>query len=41
LGVPVIDPLAAAMSFTEMLVRLGLSHSKKAYMTPSPKRIKI
>lgn len=41
LGVPVIDPLAAAMSFTEMLVKLGLSHSKKAYMTPSPKRIVI
>ena len=41
LGVPVIDPLSAAMSFTEMLVKLGLSHSKKAYMTPSPKRIEI
>lgn len=41
LRVPVIDPLAAAMSFAEMLVKLGLSHSKKAYMTPPPKRIVI
>jgi allantoin racemase len=39
LGVPVIDPLAAAMGFAEMLVRLGLSHSKEAYMTPSPKKM--
>lgn len=41
LGVPVIDPWAAAMAFAEMLVRLGLSHSKKAYMTPPPKRREV
>lgn len=41
MDVPVIDPWLASMAFTEMLVSLGLSHSKKAYMTPPPKRIKI
>lgn len=41
LGVPVIDPWAAAMKFAEMLVSLGLSHSKKAYMTPPPKSREI
>lgn len=41
LGVPVIDPWAAAMKFAEMLVSLGLSHSKKAYITPPPKRIEV
>ncbi len=41
LGVPIIDPYATAMAFAEMLVRLGLSHSKKAYMTPPAKRIVI
>lgn len=41
IGVPVVDPWAAAMAFAEMLVRLGLSHSKKAYMTPPPKRLEI
>jgi allantoin racemase len=41
LGVPVIDAFAAAIRFAEMLVNLGLSHSKKAYMTPPPKRIEL
>ena len=41
LGVPVIDPNAAGLRFTELLVNLGLSHSKRAYMTPPPKRIDI
>jgi allantoin racemase len=41
LGVPVIDPWAAAIRFAEMLVGLGLSHSKRAYMTPPPKRREV
>jgi len=41
LGVPVIDPWAAAIRFAEMLVTLDLSHSKRAYMPPPPKRIEI
>ncbi len=41
LGVPVIHPFAAAIKYAEMLVTLGLSHSKRAYMTPPPKRIEI
>ncbi len=41
LGIPVIDPWAAAMAFAEMLVSLGLSHSKKAYMAPPAKRREV
>ena len=41
LGVPVIDPWAAAIRFAEMLVSLGLSHSKIAYMPPPPKRREV
>lgn len=41
LRVPVIDPWAAAIRFAEMLVNLGLCHSKKAYMTPPPKRREV
>jgi allantoin racemase len=41
LGVPVVDPWATAIRFAEMLVNLGLTHSKKAYMTPPRKRIQI
>lgn len=41
LGVPIIDPWAAAMAWAEMLVRLGLSHSKKAYMPAPSKTIEI
>lgn len=38
LGVPVIDPGLAALKFTEMLVKLGLKQSKKAYPKPYEKR---
>lgn len=41
LGVPVIGSGPVALRWAEMLVSLGLSHSKKAYMTPPPKRIEI
>jgi allantoin racemase len=33
LGIPVVDPGRTAVKFAEMLVDLGLSHSKKAYPT--------
>jgi allantoin racemase len=33
LGIPVLDPGRTAVKFAEMLVDLGLSHSKKAYPT--------
>jgi len=38
LGVPVIDPGLAALKFAEMLVKLGLKQSKKAYPKPYEKR---
>ena len=41
LGVPVIHPYAAAIKYAEMLVAMGLSHSKKAYMTPPKKKIQV
>ena len=41
LAVPVIDPWGAAIKFAEMLLSLGLSHSKKAHMTRHPKRTEI
>ena len=34
LGVPVIDPGPLAIRFAELLVDLGLSHSKRAYHAP-------
>lgn len=37
LGVDVIDPLPAAVKFAEMLVGLGLSHSKLTFPTPPDK----
>ena len=37
LGIPVLDPGRTAVKFAEMLVDLGLSHSKKAY--PSNERV--
>ncbi len=37
LGVPVIDPAAAVMTYTESLVRMGISHSKIAFPTPPEK----
>jgi allantoin racemase len=33
LGIPVLDPGRTAVKFAEMLLDLGLSHSKKAYPT--------
>jgi allantoin racemase len=37
LGIPVLDPGRTAVKFAELLVDLGLSHSKKAY--PSNERV--
>lgn len=37
LGVDVIDPLPTAVKFAEMLVGLGLSHSKLTFPTPPDK----
>lgn len=37
LGVPVIDPTAAALKMAESIVDLGLSHSKLVYPKPSEK----
>lgn len=36
-GVPVIDPLPAAVRLAEVLVDLGLAHSKRTYPPPSGK----
>ena len=41
LGVPVLDPDETVVRFTEMLVQLRLSHSKKAYPFPTPKPMRI
>jgi Asp/Glu/hydantoin racemase len=41
LGVPVLDPDATAIRFTEMLVHLGQAHSKKAYPFPTPKPMRL
>jgi allantoin racemase len=41
LGVPVLDPRATALRFTEMVVGLGLSHSKRTYPYPPNKRREI
>jgi allantoin racemase len=41
LGVPVLDPRATALRFTEMVVGLGLSHSKRTYPYPPDKRREI
>ena len=35
LGVPVINGVAIGIKFTEMLVDLGLKHSRKAYLSPN------
>ena len=34
LGVPVVNPLRAALRMAELLVSSGLSHSKRTYPTP-------
>ncbi|MFC2029690.1 aspartate/glutamate racemase family protein, partial [Chloroflexota bacterium] len=38
LGVPVLDPRAVVMGFTEMLIGMTLTHSKRAYPRPPEKR---
>jgi allantoin racemase len=38
-GIPVIDPIIAAIKLTEALVDLGLSHSKKTYPLPPAKKV--
>jgi allantoin racemase len=38
LGVPVLDPRAVVMGFTEMLIGASLTHSKRAYPQPPEKR---
>ena len=38
LGVPVLDPVATGIRQAEMLVALGLAHSKRAFVRPLPKR---
>lgn len=40
-NVPVIYPVSVAMRYLEMLISLGLSHSKKTYMYPSNKERNI
>ncbi len=37
-GVPVIDPVGAGIKMMEVLHALGLSHSRKAYFYPRPKK---
>lgn len=41
LGFPVIDPAIAALKFAEALYEMGLSHSKKFYVTPPEKLRKL
>jgi allantoin racemase len=41
LGIPVIDPTAAALKMAESIVDLGLSHSKLVYPKPSEKLRKM
>ena len=38
-GIPVIDPVVAALKVAEAIVGLGLSHSKRTHPTPSRKRV--
>ena len=38
LNVPVIDPIPTAVKLAEMLVGLGLSHSKLAFPVPPEKK---
>ncbi|MBN1859045.1 aspartate/glutamate racemase family protein [Candidatus Bipolaricaulota bacterium] len=39
LEVPVVDPAVAALTLAESLVRMGISHSKKSYLTPPKKKV--
>jgi allantoin racemase len=38
-NIPVIDPVIAAFKVAEMVVDLGVTHSKRTYPTPPPKAI--
>lgn len=40
LGVPVVEPATAAIKLAEILVQMGLSHSKISFKTPPEKEIK-
>jgi len=40
-GVPVVDPLAAALKMAEAMVGLGVSHSRRSYVTARPKALKL
>jgi allantoin racemase len=40
LSVPVVDPAAAAIKISELLVLMGLSHSRRCYSAPPVKLIK-
>jgi allantoin racemase len=40
LEVPVVDPAIAALTLAESLVRMGLSHSRKCYLTPPKKEVR-
>lgn len=40
LGVPVVEPATAAIKLAEMLVQMGLSHSKISFKIPPEKEIK-
>lgn len=40
LPVPVVDPAVAAIELAKSLVAMGLAHSKTAFLSPRPKRIK-
>lgn len=41
LGVPVLDPRATVLGFAEMLIRMSLTHSKRAYPRPPKKRCEL
>jgi allantoin racemase len=38
LPVPVVDPTAAAIGYLQLLIRAGLSQSKRAYPSPPEKK---
>jgi len=39
--VPVLDPVATGIRYAEMLIALGVSHSKRAFLSPLPKRREV
>jgi Asp/Glu/hydantoin racemase len=38
-GVPVVNPVLAALKTAEMVAGMRLAHSKVAYATPKPQRV--